>query len=81
MGEEQKIVGYTFDLISVGGGKLATKQLDKPVDADWDDLDAHLAMWQMIHDTHILKADRDGKLVTLIPSNIALLQLAGYVYE
>jgi hypothetical protein len=78
---EQKIKGYIFDLISVGGTKLATKSLDKPADVEWEELDAHLAMWQMLQDAHTLKADRDGKLVTLIPESITLIQISGYVYE
>ena len=67
-----------FDLLSVSGVKLASKQLDGSFT---DDLDAHLAMWQVLQDAHTLKADRDGKLVTLLPDGIMMLQISGYVYE
>jgi hypothetical protein len=77
---DQKIVGYTFDLISVSGDKLASKQLDKPADMAWEDMDAHLAMWEILRDAHMLKAERDGKLVTLLPDGIMQLQISGYIF-
>ena len=78
MNSEHKIIGYMFDLLSVSGVKLASKQLDGVFA---DDIDAHLAMWQVLQDAHTLKADRDGKLVTLLPDGIMMLQISGYVYE
>jgi hypothetical protein len=81
MSEDHKIIGYMFDLISVSGGKLASKQLDKPVDMAWEDMDAHLAMWEVLKDAHTLKAEKDGRLVTLLPDGIMMLQISGYIYE
>lgn len=76
----QTIVGYTFDLISVSGSRLASKKLDKPADKAWDDMDAHLAMWEVLRDAHTLKAETDGVLVTLLPDGIMMLKIAGYIY-
>lgn len=78
MSEDHKIVGYTFDLISVAGVKLASKRLDGSFT---DDLDAHVAMWQIMQDSHTLKAEKDGKLVTLLPDGIMMLEISGYIYE
>lgn len=78
MSADHKIIGYTFDLISVSGNKLASKQLDGSFT---DELDAHLAMWQVLQDAHTLKAERDGKLCTMLPDGIMMLQISGYVYE
>jgi hypothetical protein len=78
---EHKTVGYRFDLISVSGSILANKKLDKPSDVEWEDLDAHLAMWQVLQDAHTLKAEKDGKMVTLLPDGIMMLQITEYVYE
>jgi hypothetical protein len=80
MPEDHKIIGYTFDLISVSGVKLASKQLDKPADMAWDDMDAHLAMWNVLQDAHTLRAEKDGKLVTLLPDGVMMLQIAGYIF-
>jgi hypothetical protein len=81
MTEEHTIVGYTFVLQGADGSTLATRQLDKPADVDWDDLDAHLALWQVIYDAHIIRGEKGSTLVTINPHLIATLQITGYVYE